>query len=57
MHNQVLVEGVTEPIRIQWAIYDNPFNKSEQELAQRDVKQKLEKNLSARRLNDQRWNQ
>lgn len=52
MHNQVLVEGVTEPIRIQWAIYDNPFNKSEQELAQRDVKQKLEKNLSARRLND-----
>lgn len=52
MHNQVLVEGVTEPIRIQWAIYDNPFDKSESEIAQRDVKQKLESGLSAKRLND-----
>ena len=38
MHNQILVEGVTEPIRIQWAIYDNPFDKSDAELANRDVK-------------------
>jgi hypothetical protein len=39
MHNQVLVDGVTEPIRIQWAIYDNPFDKSDAELANRNVKQ------------------
>ena len=46
MHNQVLVAGVTEPIRIQWAIYDNPFEKTEAELASRNIKQNLEQNLS-----------
>ena len=33
MHNQVLVDGVTEPIRIQWAVYDNPFDKTKAEIA------------------------
>ena len=50
MHDQVLVEGVTEPIRIQWAIHDDPFAQSEAQIARDDVKTALNKNLSSKRL-------
>jgi|LauGreDrversion4_2_1035121.scaffolds.fasta_scaffold100310_2 hypothetical protein len=33
MLDQVLVEGITEPIRIQWAVNDNPFDKTVAQVA------------------------
>lgn len=45
MHNQTLVDGVIEPIKIAWAVYDNPFDQTEKEIAKRDVKQTIDKEL------------
>ncbi len=56
MLDQVLVEGVTEPLRIQWAVNDNPFDKSEAQIAKSDVKQAINQmTLSEKRLGDVRW--
>lgn len=33
MFDQVLLEGVTEPLKIQWSVNDNPFDKSESQNA------------------------
>lgn len=45
MQNQTLVDGVIEPIKIAWAVYDNPFDQTEKEIAKRDVKQAIDKEL------------
>ena len=40
MLDQVLVEGITDPIRIQWAL-ESPLDKTEAEVATADVKAAL----------------
>ena len=40
MTDQVLVEGITDPIRIQWAL-ESPLDKTEAEVASADVKSAL----------------
>lgn len=37
MHDQVLVEGITDPIRVQWAL-ESPLDKTEADVAGADVK-------------------
>jgi len=52
MHEQVLVEGVTDPIRIQWAL-ESPFDKSEAKKAEDEVQQALKGHQSYARRTKQ----
>ena len=51
MLDQILVEGVTDPIRIQWAL-DSPLDKTEAERAQAEVTQALQGHMSFNRRNN-----
>lgn len=51
MHDQVLVEGVTDPIRIQWAL-ESPFDKTKAEQAGSDVKHATQGHQSYNRRNN-----
>ena len=51
MNDQVLVEGVTDPIRIQWAL-ESPFDKSKSEIAGADVKFATQGHQSYNRRNN-----
>jgi hypothetical protein len=46
MQNQVLIEGVKDPIKIQWAV-ENPFEEAEEE---RKTKQMAEEHLAKMKL-------
>lgn len=46
MQNQVLIEGVKDPIKIQWAV-ENPFEEDEEE---RKTKEIAEQHLAKMRL-------
>ena len=40
MVDQILVEGITDPIRVQWAL-ESPLDKTEADVASADVKAAL----------------